>query len=94
MALFARTTGGVRPIHTFEAQAPAELQALLGRTLPAAEASSVRSALEHLLDLLEHHLPALAGVGASLSPGERIVLDGLRIRLADSIQAEPPTRAG
>jgi hypothetical protein len=56
MQLFVRTHGGSRSLHRFPATAPASLQARLGATLPQADLSSVRAALEALIDLLENDL--------------------------------------
>jgi ribosomal protein S18 acetylase RimI-like enzyme/predicted nucleotidyltransferase len=81
IGLFWRKQGGIRPIHTFDAEAPAELQALLGTTLPALSPASIRMALGSILDILEHHLEPFADDRTRLTGDQRSVLGQLRKRL-------------
>jgi len=86
MELFWRARGGVRPIHTFDATAPAKVQALLGTALPAYDPSSIRLAIDSVLDILEHDLEDFAGAGIRLTPEQSTVLR----RLGQRIGADRP----
>lgn len=77
MDLFWHRSGGVRPIHTFDAMAPAHVQALLGTALPAYDPSSIRLAIGSILDILEHDLGEFAGDGTRLTPDQSAVLKRL-----------------
>jgi hypothetical protein len=81
MELFVRTHGGGRSLHRFPATAPAGLQARLGATLPQAELSSVRAALEALIDLLENDLVEITDGQLTLTAGQQTVLRQVRLRL-------------
>ncbi len=82
MQIFARTHGGVRSFHTFQAQADAQLQARLAETLPGSSIGSLRFALIALLDFIEHDLAVVSAGSLALSPGHKIVVDRVRAVVA------------
>lgn len=82
LVVFARTHGGARPYHTFDARAPAALKRQLGATLHADDLAAARAALLALADLVEHDMAAFTDSRAQLSPEQRAVLAGVRSRLS------------
>jgi hypothetical protein len=80
--IFARARGAVRPLHAFQDQADAALQARLGATLPGPTLAAAQRALLCCLDLLESDLPALAAGQATLTEPQREVLRRVRERQA------------
>ncbi len=82
MELFARSRGGIRPYHVFQAEADPALQAALGATLPGYGLDSARAALVRFLDLLENDLGALTAGRLQLTDAHREVLERIWARQA------------
>jgi predicted nucleotidyltransferase len=96
LEIFAFSRGGKRSSQVFAEAASAELQAKVGRTLPAyvrgspvASVESAAAALSALLDLVEHDLPELSNGQVQLGPGERAMIARLRERQAASAKQLP-----
>ena len=79
---FASTHGSARPVHAFQDQADAVLQARLGATLPGYSLRSAQAALAALLDLVEQDLAAFTGGQIELSEAHRQVIARVRRRQA------------
>ena len=79
---FAWAHGSARPIHAFQDQADAVLQARLGATLPGYSLRSAQAALAALLDLVEQDLAAFTGGHIELSEAHRQVIARVRQRQA------------
>ena len=77
---FARSRGGARPYHLFQAEAGPALQARLGATLPRHSLRSAQEALAALLDVAERDLGTLSNGGLQLSEAHRAVLSRVRER--------------
>ncbi len=84
MQIFTRTHGGGRSPQRFEATADGALQARLGATLPQADLTSLREALEALIDFLENDLGDLTDGQLHLTSGQQTVLCQVREQLASS----------
>jgi len=84
MQLFARTHHGVRPYHTFQAVADAELQAALAATLPHYDMASVAAAFAAMLGLLEHNIAAITDGQLRLTEAHRRVLRAIRQQKLES----------
>lgn len=82
MDLFALSHGGGRALPTFQAQAPADLQARLGQTLPPYDSAGLRAALAHSMAILEDDLELLTAGAQRLSPTHRQLLARVRARQA------------
>lgn len=78
MDLFALTHGGERAYQFFDNNAPQELQAQLGATLPWSDPASLRVCLTRLLDILEENLESVADNNVCLTDAHRLVLGGVR----------------
>ena len=82
LTAFARSRGGTRPYHHFQAEADAALRARLGATLPRHSLRSAQEALAALLDVAERDLAALSNDDLQLSAAQRAVLARVRERQA------------
>jgi predicted nucleotidyltransferase len=82
MTLYTLTHGGQRPVQFFQANADADLQARIGRTLPLYQLVSVQESLERCLDILEHDLGSLTNEQIQLPDAYRKVLRAVRARQA------------
>ncbi len=82
LQLFAQSHGHQRSFHAFESEARPALQARLGATLPDSSLTSLRDALQRLIDVVETDLDSLSAGQASLTPAHRIVLASVRQDLA------------
>ena len=82
LTAFARSRGGARPYHLFQAEAGAALRARLGATLPRHSLRSAQEAFAALLDVAERDLDALSNGGLQLSAAHRAVLTRVRERQA------------
>ena len=82
LTAFARSRGGTRPYHLFQAEAGAALRARIGATLPRHSLRSAQEALAALLDVVEHDLGPLSNGGLRLSAAHRAVLARVRERQA------------
>ena len=78
MQIFARTHGGVRAFHTFQAKANPFLQAQLAKTLPGNTPESLGSAFISMLELIENNLADVSAGALSLTAGQKIVINRVR----------------
>ena len=78
--LFAQSHDGVRPHHTFQKEADASLQSLLGSTLPQFDLSSVQRVLIKFIDILEQDLEHFAADQVQLTEVHQHVLNQVRGR--------------
>jgi predicted nucleotidyltransferase len=83
LAAYAITHGGARPFYFFQTNAPSELQAILGATLPQHSLGSVQDAFSAMLDLAENHLAILSNGLIGLSEIQRELIRRVRARQAD-----------
>ena len=82
MDLFALTHGGERAYQFFDDNAPQELQARLGATLPSSETASLRASITRLLDVAEEDLGSVADNKVRLTDAHRLVLRSVRQQIA------------
>ncbi len=80
--LFARTHGGLRPIHTFQKEADASLQSLMGSTLPQFDLPSVQRVLIRFIDILEQDLGHFTADQIRLTKAHLQILGLIRARQA------------
>ena len=80
MELYALARGGQRPAQVFQADADPQLQARLGRTLPQYDPVSLKEALGHCIEILEHDLGHLTKGQIQLTDVHRKVLGRVRAR--------------
>lgn len=83
LSAYALTHGGARPFYFFETNAPAELQAALGATLPQSSHASVQEAFSAMLDLAERHLAMLTNGLLALSDVQCELIGHIRARQTD-----------
>ncbi|HET9014885.1 MAG TPA: nucleotidyltransferase domain-containing protein [Thermomicrobiaceae bacterium] len=88
LVLFMLTHGGERPYHTFDAAAPAELDRRLEATLHGPGLDAARAAFGRLLDVIERDLGVLSAGRLALTPPQRAVLTGVRLRLREEFPDE------
>jgi hypothetical protein len=82
MELYTLTHGGQRPVQFFQANAAADLQAKLNRTLPQDSLASLQASLAHCLDILEHDLGHFTNEQIQLPDAYQKVLQAVRARQA------------
>ncbi len=80
--LFGVSHGAVRALHTFQAQADAELHDKLGATLPLYSLDSARICLLRSIALLEDDLPAFTAGMVALDDRHRALLRQVKAHLA------------
>lgn len=78
MQIFARTHGGVRAFHTFQARANPALQAQLAETLPGSTPESLYRAFTAMLNLIENHMTDVSAGSLILTPGQKTVINRVR----------------
>ena len=78
MQIFARTHGGDRPVHTFDAKAGPELHAWLAETLPGRTHESLHGAYIAILNLIENHITEVSAGSLALTPGQKTVINRVR----------------
>lgn len=78
MQIFARTHGGVRAFHTFQARANPFLQAQLAETLPGSTPESLHRAFTAMLNLIENHLAEVSAGALTLTRGQKTVVHRVR----------------
>src|SRR5262245_19822576 len=83
LSAYALTHGGARPFYYFQPTAPAELEAVLGATLPQHSLASAQAAFGAMLDLAEHHLATLTNGMITMSDIQRDLIRRIRARQAD-----------
>ncbi|HET9220869.1 MAG TPA: nucleotidyltransferase domain-containing protein [Roseiflexaceae bacterium] len=83
LSAYALTHGGARPFYFFQTNAPAELEAILGATLPQHSLASAQAAFGAMLDLAEHHLATLTNGMITMSDIQRDLIRAIRARQAD-----------
>jgi predicted nucleotidyltransferase len=83
LSAYALTHGGARPFYFFQSNAPSELEAVLGATLPQHSLGSAQDAFSAMLALVEHHLAMLTNGMSALSDVQRELIGRVRARQAD-----------